>query len=159
VSLPAGHSGSDAAVRFDRPDVVVTGAVFDQTRFPVIDVANGGGIQGEIDALDEISNTLSYAHVPVLENSGATLIVPIRGPVSDEDDLVTYRDMVSTVRDRIAYYIAQGKTLAQVQGLNPARGYKSRYGAESGSWTTDDFIKAVYQSLKSGAAHHGRPAA
>jgi glyoxylase-like metal-dependent hydrolase (beta-lactamase superfamily II) len=159
VSLPAGHSGSDAAVRFDRPDVVVTGAVFDQTRFPVIDVANGGGIQGEIDALDEISNTLSYAHVPVLENSGATLIVPIRGPVSDEDDLVTYRDMVSTVRDRIAYYIAQGKTLAQVQGLNPARGYKSRYGTESGSWTTDDFIKAVYQSLKSGAAHHGRPAA
>lgn len=156
VSLPPGHSGSDAAVRFDRPDVVVTGAVFDQTRFPVIDVANGGSIQGEIEALDEISNTLAYAHVPVLENSGATLIVPIRGPVSDEDDLVTYRDMVSTVRDRIAYYIGQGKTLAQVRALNPARGYKSRYGTDSGSWTTNDFIKAVYQSLKSGGTHHGR---
>ncbi len=157
VSLPAGHSGSDAAVRFDRPDVVVTGAVFDQTRFPVIDVANGGSIDGEIQALDEIANTLSYAHVPVLENSGATLIVPIRGPVSDEDDLVTYRDMVSTVRGRIAYYIGQGKTLGQVKALNPARGYKSRYGTDSGSWTTDDFIKAVYQTLKSGT-HHGRSA-
>lgn len=158
VSLPAGHSGSDAAVRFDRPDVVVTGAVFDQTRFPMIDVANGGSIDGEIQALDEIANTLSYAHVPVLENSGATLIVPIRGPVSDEDDLVTYRDMVSTVRDRIAYYIGQGKTLEQVRALNPARGYKSRYGSDSGSWTTDDFIKAVYQTLKSGTGRHGRPA-
>ncbi|HTT06956.1 MAG TPA: hypothetical protein VMF64_16880 [Steroidobacteraceae bacterium] len=158
VSLPAGHSGSDAAVRFDRPDVVVTGAVFDQTRFPMIDVANGGSIDGEIQALDEIANTLSYAHVPVLENSGATLIVPIRGPVSDEDDLVTYRDMVSTVRDRIAYYIGQGKSLEQVRALNPARGYKSRYGTDSGSWTTDDFVRAVYQTLKSGTAHHGRPA-
>lgn len=157
VSLPGGHSGSDAAVRFDRPDVVVTGAVFDQTSFPVIDVANGGSIEGELAALDEIANTLSYAHVPVLENSGATLIVPVRGPVSDEDDLVTYRDMVATVRDRVEYYLEQGKTLEQVQGLNPARGYRMRYGSDSGQWTTRQFIQAVYESLRGERAHAGAP--
>ena len=154
VALPGGHSGSDAAVRFDRPDVVVAGAVFDQTRFPVIDLANGGSIQGEIDALDQIANTLAYAHVPVLANSGATLIIPVRGPVSDEDDLVTYRDMVATMRDRIEYYIERGQTLAQVRAEHPARGYVSRYGADSGSWTTSDFIDAVYNSLV--AARKGR---
>lgn len=147
VALPGGHSGSDAAVRFNREDVVVAGAVFDQTRFPMIDLANGGSIQGEIDALDQIANTLAYAHVPVLANSGATLIIPVRGPVSDEDDLVTYRDMVATVRDRIEYYIGQGKTLQQVRAANPARGYISRYGADSGGWTTGDFVDAIYQSL------------
>jgi len=157
VSLPAGHSGSDAAVRFDRPDVVVSGAVFDQTRFPVIDVADGGSIEGEIEALDEIANTLSYAHVPVLQNSGATLIIPVRGPVSDEDDLVTYRDMVATVRDRIEYYLGQGKTLEQVRALNPARGYRSRYGADSGSWTTQDFIDAIYRSLAARRKGHPGP--
>lgn len=157
VALPGGHSGSDAAVRFDRPDVVVAGAVFDQTRFPVIDVANGGSIDGEIQALDQIANTLSYANVPVLENSGATLVIPVRGPVSDEDDLVTYRDMVGTVRDRIEYYIEQGKTLQQIHALNPARGYISRYGADSGSWTTNDFIDAVYKSLMADRkGHRGR---
>lgn len=156
VSLPAGHSGSDTAVRFDRADVVVAGAVFDQTSFPAIDLANGGSIDGEIQALDEIANTLSYAHVPVLANAGATLIIPVRGPVSDEDDLVTYRDMVATVRDRIEYYLEQGKSLEQVRALNPARGYKSRYGSDSGRWTTDDFVKAVYQSLASERkAHRG----
>ncbi|MGH8144572.1 MAG: hypothetical protein ACREU2_18935 [Steroidobacteraceae bacterium] len=156
VALPGAHSGSDTAVRFDRPDVVVTGAVFDQTRFPVIDVAHGGSIQGEIEALNQIANTLAYAHVPVLQNSGATLIIPVRGPVSDEDDLVTYRDMVGTVRDRIEYYIEQGKTLAQIRAQNPARGYRSRYGADTGSWTTEDFVNAVYRSLMADRkAHHG----
>lgn len=154
VALPGGHSGSDAAVRFDRPDVVVAGAVFDQTGFPVIDVANGGSIDGEIQALDQIANTLSYAHVPVLENAGATLVIPVRGPVSDEDDLVTYRDMVATVRDRIQYYIEQGKTLQQIRALNPARGYISRYGADGGHWTTDDFIDAVYKSLMADRRGH-----
>ncbi len=160
VELPGGHSGSDAAVRFDRPDVVVAGAVFDQTRFPVIDLANGGSIQGEIDALDQIANTLAYAHVPVLEDSGATLIIPVRGPVSDEDDLVTYRDMVGTVRDRIEYYIEQGRTLQQIHAANPARGYISRYGSDSGSWTTNDFVDAVYRSLMADRKAHrgGRPA-
>jgi hypothetical protein len=64
--------------------------------------------------------------------------------------------MVSTVRDRVAYYIGQGKTLEQVRALNPARGYSTRYGTDSGSWTTDDFIKAVYQTLKAGGTHHGK---
>jgi glyoxylase-like metal-dependent hydrolase (beta-lactamase superfamily II) len=157
VSLPGAHTDGDSAVRFDRADAVVAGAVFDQTRFPVIDLAHGGSVQGEINALNQLLNTLVFGHTPVLANTGGTVIMPSRGPLSDQDDLVGYRDMVATVSARIQYYIAQGKTFQQIQAADPAQGFHSRYGSDSGSWTTSDFIEAVYKSLMAERkTHHGR---
>src|SRR5206468_8127181 len=43
---PAAHSDADSFVLFRRSDVVVAGDIMDTTRFPVIDLANGGSIQG-----------------------------------------------------------------------------------------------------------------
>jgi len=54
---PAAHTDGDAIVFFRRSDVVVAGDIFDTTRFPVIDVAKGGGIQGEIAALQKLVDT------------------------------------------------------------------------------------------------------
>jgi len=157
VSMPAAHSNADSVVRFDRQDVVVTGAVFDQTHFPVIDLAHGGSIQGEIDALNQVVNTLAFEQVPVLANTGGTLIIPMRGPLCDEDDLVRYRDMVMTMRKRIAYYLKRGKSLKQIEAEHPAQGYESRYGSDTGNWTTSDFVEAVYKSLiRERKAQHGK---
>jgi len=65
--------------------------------------------------------------------------------------------MVATVRARIQYYIGQGKSLRQIQAADPAQGYRSRYGSDTGSWTTNDFVEAVYESLVAERkAHHGR---
>lgn len=153
VSLPNGHSNIDAAVRFERSDVVVAGAVFDQTRFPVIDASHGGSIQGELDALGEIANTLAFESAPMVMDTGGTLVIPERGPLCDQDDVVVYMDMVATIRARIEYYIDQGKSLAQIEALDPTEGYEARYGSDTGSWTTRDFVTAVYNSLK--AEHKG----
>jgi hypothetical protein len=38
-------------------------------------------------------------------------------------------------------------SLDQVKAAAPARGYARRYGADSGPWTTNNFVEAVYQSL------------
>ena len=51
---PAAHSDADSFVFFRASDVVVAGDVMDTTRFPVIDTANGGSVQGEIDALNQL---------------------------------------------------------------------------------------------------------
>ena len=157
ISMPGAHTDSDSVVRFDRQDVVVTGAIFDETRFPVIDLAHGGSIQGEIDALNQVANTLAFEQVPVLANTGGTLIVPMRGPLCDEDDLVIYRDMVMTMRARIAYYLERGESLRQIEAEHPAQGYESRYGSDTGNWTTNDFVEAVYKSLLAEKrAQHGK---
>ena len=47
---PAAHTDGDVIVFFRRSDVVVAGDVLDTTRFPVIDVAKGGSVSGEIAA-------------------------------------------------------------------------------------------------------------
>jgi hypothetical protein len=39
-------------------------------------------------------------------------------------------------------------TLEQVKAASPARGYTRRYGSDTGPWTTNQFIEAIYQSLK-----------
>jgi len=60
---------------------------------------------------------------------------------------VEYRDMVTIVRDRIRDLIKQGLTLEQIKATSPTRGYTRRYGSETGPWTTNDFVEAVYRSL------------
>jgi glyoxylase-like metal-dependent hydrolase (beta-lactamase superfamily II) len=157
VRLPPAHSDADAAVRFQRSDVVVAGAIFDPTRFPVIDLQRGGSIQGEIDALDQLINTLVFGHTPVLANTGGTLVIPVRGPLSDLDDLVSYRDMVATVAARVQFYIDRGRNYEQVVVADPAQGYHTRYGSDGGSWTSADFVEAVYKSLiAQRKARHGK---
>jgi hypothetical protein len=37
--------------------------------------------------------------------------------------------------------------MAQIKAASPTQGYNSRYGANSGSWTTAMFVEAIYKSL------------
>src|SRR5262249_41293303 len=53
-SQPAAHTDGDSVVLFRRSDVLVVGDVLDTTRFPVIDLEKGGGVQGLIDSLNRI---------------------------------------------------------------------------------------------------------
>jgi hypothetical protein len=74
--------------------------------------------------------------------------VPGHGRISDYGELVEYRDMVTVITDIIQEMISRGMTLEQVKAANPTQGYRRRYGADSGSWTTDMFVEAIYSGLK-----------
>lgn len=143
---PNAHSGADSFVLFRGSDVVVTGDVMDTTRFPIIDVANGGTIQGEIDALNKLID-LTIAPTPFIYKDVGTYVIPGHGRLSEQMEVVDYRDMVVTVRDIVADLIAQKKTLEQIKAARPALAYETRYGAKTGPWTTDAFIEAIYKSL------------
>ena len=51
---PAAHSDADSIVVFRRSDVIMAGPIIDLRRFPVIDLKNGGSINGEIAALTRL---------------------------------------------------------------------------------------------------------
>ncbi len=150
---PAAHTDGDVIVFFRRGDVIATGDLVDTTRFPFIDVERGGTLQGELDALNRLMD-LSIHNVPLLWYPDRTLLVPGHGHVYDKLDLLEYRDTITVVRDRVQNLIDQGMTLAQVQAANPTLGYRSQYGTDSGRWTTDMFVAAVYNEL---AAKRGAP--
>ena len=146
--MPAAHSDGDIAVFFRASDVIAAGDVLDMTRFPMIDPANGGSIQGEIDALNRIIK-MTVTPIPfIYAGSVGTYVIPGHGRACEQLDVVEYRDMVVTIRDIVKDLINSGKTLEQVKVANPAGPWAPRFGAKTGPWTTDAFIEAIYKSLK-----------
>lgn len=141
---PAAHSGADSLVLFRQSDVIVAGDVLDTTRFPLIDIANGGSIQGEIDALNKIIE-LTVVPIPFIYNGVGTYVIPGHGRLCQQLDVVDYRDMVVIVRDVIANLIKQGKTLDQIKAAHPALPYETEYGTQEG--VTSAFVEAIYKSL------------
>lgn len=143
---PAAHSDGDSMVFFRRSDVVVTGDILDITRFPVIDLAKGGSIQGELDALNRLVEMV-IPPIPFVWREGGTYVIPGHGRICEQSDVVEYRDMVTVIRDIVQDMIKQGMTLEQVKAAEPTKGYTTRYGSNSGPWTTNAFVEAVYKSL------------
>jgi len=82
IHMPAAHSDGDSVVFFHRADVIVTGDILDTTRFPAIDIARGGSIQGEIDALNRIVE-MTVPPVPLAFQEDRTYVVPGHGFVCD----------------------------------------------------------------------------
>jgi glyoxylase-like metal-dependent hydrolase (beta-lactamase superfamily II) len=142
----AAHSDGDTIIFFRRSDVIAAGDILDTRRFPMIDVEKGGSIQGEIDSLNTLLD-LAVASTPFVWKEGGTFIVPGHGRIYDRNDLVEYRDMVTIIRDTIADMIKRGMTLEQVKNADPTRGYRRQFGSDSGTWTTDKFVEAIYVSL------------
>ena len=143
---PAAHSDADSIVVFRRSDVIMAGPILDLRRFPVIDLKNGGSINGEVAALTRLVD-LAVPAAPLVWHEDRTLIVPSHGRILDQSDVVEYRDMVTIIRDRVQDLIKKGMTLDQIKKANPTNGYRRQYGAETGPWTTDMFVTAIYQSL------------
>ena len=141
---PNAHTDGDSIVFFRRSDVVVAGDTFVTTSYPFIDQANGGSVQGELNALNRILDITVPAH----EQEGGTYIIPGHGRVCDEADVLEYRDMVTIVRDRIQDMVKRGLTLDQVKAARPTLDYDRHYGSDTGFVTTAGFIEAVYKDLK-----------
>lgn len=140
---PNAHTNGDSLVYFRGSDVISAGDIFVTTTYPFIDEQAGGHIQGIIDGLNRIIKIA----VPADKQEGGTLIVPGHGRLCDEADVVEYRDMLTIIRDRIRVMVDQGMSLRQVQAAEPTRDYDARYGADSGFWTTEQFVAAVYRNL------------
>ncbi len=142
---PAAHSSADSFVLFRSSDVVVAGDVMDTTRFPVIDVAAGGTIAGEIAALNRLID-LTIAPTPYIYKDVGTYVIPGHGRLSEQMEVVDYRDMVVLVRDVVADLAKQGKTLDEIKAARPALPYETRYGTAPGA--TSAFIESIYKTLQ-----------
>jgi glyoxylase-like metal-dependent hydrolase (beta-lactamase superfamily II) len=144
IHVPAATSDANVLVFFRKSDVVVTGGVIEDLTYPVIRLDDGGSVNGTLAALNRVLD-LTIAE---WRAQGGTMVIPSRGRIYDEGDVAEYRDMMTIIRDRVQDAIAKGQTLAQVQAARLARDYDGRYAAATGAATADEFIAAVYGSLR-----------
>jgi cyclase len=140
---PAAHTDGDTIVHFRGSDVLAVGDLFRPNLYPVIDLAKGGTVDGLVSALNRILELT----VPARYQEGGTFVIPGRGRLSDEADVVEYRDMVTIVRDRVRDLIRKGSTLTQVKAARPSSDYDPEYGEPAGPSSPDAFVESVYRSL------------
>jgi len=129
--LPPAHTDGDSYIHFRDDDVIHVGDVFRTVAFPVIDRNNGGTLDGTIDALG------------VLAGLGGpnTMYVPGHGEVSTRADVMEFRDMVMTVKDRVAALIANGASYDEVAAAGTTSEWENRWG------DPERFLTAVYAEL------------
>lgn len=142
---PSAHTDGDSIVYFRGSDVIAAGDIFLTTSYPIIDLANGGSLQGVIDGLNHILD-LSVAE---FRTEGGTLVIPGHGRICDSADVAYYRDMATIVRDRLQSMIKKDMTLEQVKAAKPTADWDPRYD-KNPRWTPDMFVEAAYKSLTQG---------
>ena len=131
VTLPPAHTDGDSFIFFHASDVIAAGDVFRTVAFPVIDQANGGTLDGTIEALAVLAGTAGPN----------TRIVPGHGVVSSRADVIEFRDMVIDVKNKVADMVARGMTYEQVKAARPTASYEAKWG------DPERFLTAVYSEL------------
>ncbi|MEE2898412.1 MAG: MBL fold metallo-hydrolase [Gemmatimonadota bacterium] len=132
VHFGPAHTNGDAVVYFRDANVIHTGDVFVRYGLPFIDGPNGGSLEGMIDALWGIAGLIG----------DDTTIIPGHGQLSTRTDLLQYRSMLVTIRQRIADHIAEGLSEDDVVAANPTRGF-AQPGAGTERW-----VRAAYVDLR-----------
>jgi cyclase len=138
--VPQALTDGDSIVHFRRSDVLAVGDLFTPGLYPVIRLDRGGSIQGYLDGL----NLILRITVPLRYQEGGTYVIPGRGRLCDEADVVEYRNMVTIVRDRVLDMVKQNKTWDEVKAARLTRDYDVQYDAKS----AEAFVEAIYKSLR-----------
>ena len=128
------HTAGDTAVIFKGHNAVHFGDVFNNTGYPFIDVDSGGSINGMI----------AFCQAILDEIGPDAIVIPGHGEVTDSATLQAYIDMLTTVRDRVATQMGEGKSLMAVVASNVATDLEDRYGPVTASL---GFVDRVYTSL------------
>ncbi len=130
------HTDTDAIIHFTRANVLHMGDVFFNGRYPLVDLSTGGSFEGMIAA---VNTGLRFVN-------DSTRIIPGHGPMATRADLVKYRDMLSTIRDRVAALLRQGKTREQVLAAKPSADWDATLGL--GNIKGDVLVGFAFDSMK-----------
>ena len=125
------HTDGDAIIYFKESNTIHAGDVFVRYGLPYIDQPHGGTIDGMISGADAIINMAD-------EN---TKIVPGHGAIATRKDVEAFKNMLVTIRNRIADAMKQGKTVNDIIAMDPTKEYKTEFERSA-------FILLVYDSLK-----------
>jgi glyoxylase-like metal-dependent hydrolase (beta-lactamase superfamily II) len=125
------HTDGDAIIYFKESNVFHGGDVFVRYGLPYIDQPRGGTIDGMIKGLDELLNRAN----------DSSAIIPGHGKLAGKKDVLEFKNMLVTVRDRIAKAIKEGKTVDEIMKADPTKEFISTFERK-------EFVKSVYDSMK-----------
>ena len=128
------HTTGDTAVIFRGHNAVHFGDAFNNSGYPFIDADSGGEIDGMIAFCQAVADELPRD----------AIVIPGHGEVTAYAALEAYIAMLTTVRDRVAALLAEGKSLNEVALAQVTADFDKHYGDVASSL---GFVNRVYTSL------------
>jgi cyclase len=136
IAVPSAHTDGYTMVYFPGFDTIMTGDLYRAIQYPVVDRTNGGSLQGLLDGLG-----LIIAHA-----GPNTRIIPGHGPTVERMAVIAHRDIVLTIRDRVAALLTQGKTEDEVVASKVTADLDAKI--QQPGTTAERFVRQVYADLK-----------
>ena len=112
------HTDGDAMVYFANSNVLHMGDTFFNGRYPFIDLSSGGSVDGLLNGLN----------MAIMIIDQDTKIIPGHGDLASKEDLLKYREVVLTVRDRVRDAIKDGKSLEAIKAAKLNADYDEEWG-------------------------------
>lgn len=134
IHVAPGHTDGDSVIYFPSANVVHMGDQFFVDRFPFVDLASGGDVEGYTKNVGDV-----LAKLP----AGAK-IIPGHGPLSAAEDLKRFHRMLVETTDVVRKKIAAGKTVDQIKTEGLPEEWKT-WG--SGFIKQDPWLETVFTSL------------
>ncbi len=133
VHYPNGHTDGDTIVFFVKANVVHLGDDFFVGRFPFVDLASGGSVQGLIKNIGTL-----ISQIPT-----DAKLIPGHGPVSSHEDLKAYHQLLTESSKIVQDAMKAGKSLEEIKTTGLPEKFKD---AGSGFIKTPQWIETIYQS-------------
>jgi cyclase len=134
VHMADAHTDGDSAFYFRDADVLHTGDAFINRGYPLIDIASGGSIAGQIEATNRMIDMIG----------ADTIVLSGHGPLSNKQRLIATRDMLVQARANVVTLIEQGKSLTEIKAANPLAALDPKW--EIGMIKSRLFVTIIHQS-------------
>jgi glyoxylase-like metal-dependent hydrolase (beta-lactamase superfamily II) len=135
VHFAPAHTDTDIFIHFHKADVLHLGDIWFNGIYPFIDEGTGGSIGGMIRAADK---ALAVA-------GPATKLIPGHGALGTKADFQKYRDMLATVRDKVAALKNAGVSEQEAVAKKPTAEFDAAWG--KGFMNPETFSGIVYRTL------------
>jgi glyoxylase-like metal-dependent hydrolase (beta-lactamase superfamily II) len=134
--LEDGHTDGDSAVYFTKNNVIHVGDDFSDRSYPLMDLSNGGSIDGLISSLQTILSVINKDTKVVGGHSG----------ISNQTKVKDYLNMLIDVHKNISNMIKDGKSLDEIIKSKPTSKYDVIYYDHS-FIKAKDIVTNIYMSI------------
>lgn len=132
MHFPAAHTDGDSVVWFEEPNVIHTGDLFFNGRFPFIDLSAGGTVSGYVESVKHLLNKIDEQ----------TIIVPGHGPLAKKADYQAFLEMIEQTRDFVLAEKKAGKGVEEII----SEGLADKWSQWNWDFITEEkWIRTLYQ--------------
>jgi glyoxylase-like metal-dependent hydrolase (beta-lactamase superfamily II) len=136
LPIRAAHTDGDTLVSFPEHDILAVGDYFRSVGYPIVDLNNGGSLNGLLEAL----------RITIERAGPNTKIIPGHGPTVGRDAVIAQRDLLIAYRDKVAVLVGQNKTLEEVLAAKITAPTDAQI--PQSEQTAERFVKWLYAEVK-----------